>query len=147
MNDFYQADVTLLDLKRFILKHHKPCREWDESALTHWILFHQQEQFLIATSSDGFTLNGLVIARPIMSPMDAFEHYVFDNEGPIIYVELTIAKGPEVLRGLVVALVHRFGLRQSVAFHRRNIHKLIVRPAAIMVAKVLHKQKEYHGTT
>lgn len=96
--------------------------KWKRNSLLQWIGFCNDQDFCIplATTLRKPKLEGLVIARPVMEVDQMTDPYAFDPEGRYIYVDVAIAKTPDMLLGIVLALKMRFGVREGVFWHRRG---------------------------
>ena len=112
-------------LAEFIAAHYPPAREWGMEALLPWVRWNLGESFLAYVFDDG-NIVGVGIARPVMRGEDGRTDCLYDQEGPCLFIDLAIATGPLVAAMLVAQMRERFGMRERVAFLRRD--RLIVHP-------------------
>jgi hypothetical protein len=131
-----QRSVGLKEVVAFIREAHPYLSLWDVNTLRDWIGYHMQEGFVIIVNSDGANIAGILVARPLMNPMDAFDGYTFDHEGPILYIGAVVAESMRTLRALAVAATKRFGARPYVAWQRRSDSKLQVHASQTVARRI-----------
>lgn len=105
------------------IRHNVPSMsKWNYHRLLQWIGFCSEQGFILPISSTLHSpqLDGLVIARPVMNVQQMTDCYAFDPEGRFIYVDVAIAKTPDMLAGIAITVRQRFGLREGVFWHRER---------------------------
>ena len=138
--------TTLVAIKKLVQKHYPYPWAKDHNILWNWILWYADSSFLVCVA-DGKKIVSLAICRPVMKPEDGLQDYVFDHEGPVIYVDFFYAANNEAFRGLIVAATQRFGVRQTLAFQRQDKQGKNRLHAISMQHFVLHVLKELRDVT
>ncbi len=110
--------MTPLDrLEKFVLDNYECPRKWEEGKLREWLLWAFDHGFLFLLVDRNGNPRGMVIARPLDpkdAVIDSFTEYS-PNSGNI-YVDLTIGK--DAMEQLMLQLIKRFGIRDTISFHR-----------------------------
>jgi hypothetical protein len=67
------------------------------------------------------------------------ENYLLDHEGGCVYIDFCCAKTPEMLRGLMICVIERIGMRPTWAWERRK--KLRIYDGFRLVQHVLKEEE------
>ncbi len=133
------------DVVRSLCKHYP--HDWpreDRDTVCRWVNWYNDKGFLLCVTFDG-SLSGYALVRPVMKPADGVANdYTFDYEGSCIFVDFLYACSNEILRGLIIYAIHRFGRRDKFAWQRHG--RLRVYDARTVILKLL-KEKPVYGTT
>jgi hypothetical protein len=127
----------------FIHDHWPVCRKWEDGKLLAWVGWHNSNGFICCTLRDDDTIAGLVIARPMMEPADFENWYEFDQEGSCIYIDLCIALSRLALKGLGIAVLKRFGMRETIAWRVPPYNVLHWHSSAKFRRNLLRKEVAY----
>jgi hypothetical protein len=109
---------SIEELAPFVLSHCELYREWGSDIFLGWLDWHNKQGFIQTVLNDDGTLAGLTITRPVMKVEDAAEHYAFDPEGSVMFVELVISTKRYALESCILAALQRFGMRDWIAWKR-----------------------------
>ena len=116
-------DVAL-PIAAYLRRHYPFCRHWPREILLGWVRWHLGENFLayvLDGEKDGCgRIVGVGVARPVMQPADGLVDYRFDHEGPVLFVDVTVATAPHAMLMLLAMLRRRFGFRPTLAYERRE---------------------------
>jgi hypothetical protein len=132
----------VMELSLFLREHYPPCQEWTMQTLLNWVRWHIAHDFLGYVRGLSGSIVGLALGRPIAKPEDAIVDCKFDDNGPIIYLNLCIALVPGALRALWMICEYRFGQREQIAFVRRN-KKLHLYPYARFLQQMKRDDHKY----
>lgn len=125
------------EIADFILHYDLMYRRWDAQAFREWLQWHADHQLLLKAIDFDGSIAGVMIVRPIMKTEHVNEHYVYDPEGNVAYVELAIANKPGVLQILVLAALKQFGQRQWIAWRRPPYYVTKFRETKRVLGKIL----------
>src|SRR5205823_3181112 len=109
---FAMTQTTLSQIFTFIRRNNPHMKDWTNRVLNYWIGWNIENNFLIPMSETGEHLDGVIVARPVIMPEDGNRDFSFEPLGDCIYVDLAIAKKPLILKGLVLALLQKYGNRK-----------------------------------
>jgi hypothetical protein len=107
-----------MTLNELILKHHEPYRQWDRDIFDAWLGWHIHNGFVIRALDDDSTTVGVGIIRPVMKAEDASDHYEYDPEGSVLFIDLLICLHPAAMMAIGLGVLQRFGQRETVAWKR-----------------------------
>jgi len=113
--------TDLVPIAAFVRRHWPNCRHWPRERLIAWLDWYSRGGRL-AIARDQNKIVGLGLARPLDRLEDRIDSYAHAENGPIIWVELAIAKHPRALPTLWRLMSQRYGVRQRVAFQRGKSH-------------------------
>lgn len=102
----------------FIWRNWPPAKDWGRELLRRWVDWNYSYSFIASVRDDSNNVKAVGIARPLMYADQAYDYGTFDNEGPVIFVDLAIAPTKRIFQGLAVVLKRRFGEREYLAFRR-----------------------------
>ena len=125
------------EIAKFILRYDLMYRRWDKQLFLDWLQWHCDHQLLLKAIDFDGSIAGVIIVRPIMKTEHVNEHYVYDPEGNVMYVELAIARKPGVLQILVLAALKQFGQRDWVAWKRPPYFVTNFRETKRVLGKIL----------
>lgn len=107
-----------MSLNELILKHYEPYRKWDRDIFNGWLAWQIHNGFVIRALADDETTVGVGIVRPVMKAENADDHYEFDPEGSVLFIDLLICLHPAAMPAIGLGVLQRFGQRQTVAWKR-----------------------------
>lgn len=89
--------------------------KWDLDDTQAWLTWADGHGFLL-TIEDAGRVIGLMVARPVshFDGMDVLTD-VYNENGPVVWVDLCIAPGIEVFRGLGMLMARRFRKQSCLA--------------------------------
>lgn len=107
-----------MSLNELILEHYPTYKKWDRAIFDGWLGWHNDNGFVIRALDDNENTVGIGIVRPVMKAEDANDHYEFDPEGSVLFIDLLICLHPSAMTAIGLGVLQRFGQRQTVAWKR-----------------------------
>lgn len=104
-------------LERFVLDNYDCSKRWKDGTLKDWLLWAFEHGYLFLAINQNQDPVGMVIARPL-DPKDAVPGSFIEHtpDSGNIYIDLTIGKS--AMKPLMAQIVNRFGVRNTISFHR-----------------------------
>ena len=108
----------IVDIAAFVLPRYR--FEWSDNVqrVYKWLEWHWDHGFIQRAFNDAGDLVGVLVARPVMEADEGRIHYLFDPEGPVIFVDVLVCDHPYAIRALWSGLLKRFGRRRTIAWSR-----------------------------
>lgn len=89
---------------------------WPAERLEEWIAWYATRDLLGLVTREG-RIVGVGMARPVR-PGQGERHYAMDWQGDTVWIDCAVATDRAATRDLWFLLVHRFGPRTWVGYHR-----------------------------
>lgn len=125
----------------WIMWRHYPsvAKDLGREYLKRWLSWAMSEGFLLFIMDDDLNRNvaGIVMVRPLLNIQDCYDSYTFDQEGPILWIDLMVSVHPDSLMAAGFAVLSRFGMRQTLAF--KNNGKVFAYPATTFRRHLLRR--------
>lgn len=106
--------LNVIQVAAFIKRHWPAARTETRKNLIHWAGWHMQRQLIVTVVDEMGRLCGLAMGRLLNEPEEAAMAWLSHENGKIVWVDLVLAKRPEVMPLLVTALGRRWGDRETV---------------------------------
>lgn len=132
-----------MELADYILKHYEPYRKWDRNIFNGWLGWHCHNGFTIRAVNDDNETVGVVIIRPVMKVEDVADHYEFDPEGSVLFIDLLICTSSVAMQALGCGVLKRFGMRKTVAWKRPPFFVIETHSAARLRRILFRKAMSY----
>lgn len=110
----------IIEIAEFVLPRFRFAWSNDTEKVYKWIDWHWDHGFICRAFNESNELVGVLVIRPVIKAEDGAEHYAYDPEGSVIFVDLLVCDDARALRALWAALLKRFGYRNSVAWSRNG---------------------------
>lgn len=133
--------VDIEEIVDYVVEHHPYAGTWDRNIVRIYIKVFAAQNLLACSTSDGETINGVIMWRLVMDPEDARNEYHYDPEGACIFIDFCCGYTEEIRRGLLVAMLEQVGIRPMIAWDRHGT--LRVYPTYRLVQHILKKETSY----
>ena len=118
----------IISTAAFIKRNWAGAADWPREAVVPWLAWHAGNGYAAVTRDGRGRINGVGLARPAASAeAGRDDQYHHAAQGPVIFMDLLIARTPPAMLSLWRLLKRRFGMRERVAMQRWKYNgKLIV---------------------
>jgi hypothetical protein len=127
----------------YLVQHHPHAKTWERNIVRIYINVYANQNRLECSTSDGETINGIIMWRLVMEPEDARNENHYDPEGACIFIDFCCGYTDEIRRGLLIAMLHQVGVRPVIAWERHGT--LRVHTAYRLVQHILKRRKFNYG--
>ncbi len=101
----------------FILQHYAPAREWNKEFLLKWVDWYLARCLIGVARAQGCIV-GLGLVRALNRPEDWRNRYLHVENGPVMFVDLSISQHDSAYMALWHCALNRLGRREWVAHGR-----------------------------
>lgn len=106
---------NVVQVAAFIKRHWPASRHDTRKDLIHWAGWHMQRQLIVTVADEMGRLCGLAMGRLLNLPTEAATPWLSYETGRLVWIDLVVAKRPEVMPLLLAELERRWGDRRYVA--------------------------------
>lgn len=100
----------------FLRREHLLIEGWTDRQLVEWVHWYLDSRQMVCVYDADRNVVGVGAARCLSDGLNDEDHYVHDELGDIVFVDLAVGKG--VMPVLWRAMKERFGLRKWLSFRR-----------------------------
>lgn len=136
---------SLAEICDYVWCNEPACRKWDRDQFENWVAWHWSNGFVCTVLNIDESIVGVVLIRPIMEPMDAFDPLSFDYEGRGLHVSQIVSTAKGALPALGFAVLKRFGQREFVSWNRRPTGKLVVCKSSMLRRNLFREMEAVYG--
>jgi hypothetical protein len=109
--------TDLLPIAALAHQHWPKCRAWPADLLLDWLEWYRRDGRM-AIARDRGAIIAFGLARNLNHLDERADFYAHEDKGPIIWVDLAVARHPRALQLLWQLMIQRHGERNHVAFER-----------------------------
>jgi hypothetical protein len=100
--------LTVVQVAAFIKRHFRDCRKDRREDLVHWVGWHMQRQLIVTIADEAGKLVGVALGRFLRNAEEGAQPWVTHEHGEIAWVDVVVAKRPEVMPMLVAETMRRW---------------------------------------